>query len=246
MMKIGNFASQLLWRSMLVLATVTPASAQEGLGELFKSFPGWRLECAEATYSVDKASRSVEFCLPLANASQVRCEIALHVPDIRNKPMRLTYDFMLGSKWTYRTDWIIINQIHSRPDAGEAWRCPLLSMEVVGRTLRMYSRSDPNKITDTSKSTCTGSTIRTQEVFQGAAIERGVWTRMSIDLRLALDAGYVTASKDGSGPLGTAKGATTYNDVAPPYIKFGIYKQLPRTGNDTLCVRYRNIRLQPS
>ncbi len=221
-----------------------PSTTAQDLSTLLRGLPGWRVEpsCPQATYTVDSASDVAEFCLQMSRMEQERCEIALYGPDIRNKRMRLSYDIALSESWPAVDDWVIVSQVHSRPDSGEAWRCPLMSTEVVGDTLRMFSRSDQRRISDTSKSPCSGGSIRSQNVFQNVPISRGAWLRVVVDMNLSLSQGYVTASINDR-VVGTVDGATTYNDAAAPFLKFGIYKRPPRATSGVACVRYRNIKL---
>jgi len=234
----------------LLSFVTSPASSQtnlvphseEKLARLLAGFSDWAIECKEGTYAVSESDGSVEFCLPLANPNQVRCEVALHVPDTRDKAVNLSYEIMTSSDWPMRSEWTIVTQIASPPDIDEAWRCPLLSLETVNHTFRMFSRWDVRERTDTSKSTCAGGSIRTNKVFEAIPFTPGVWVAIRLNIVLSLSAGNVEATIDGK-TAGRVRGPTTYNDRGRPYIKFGVYKPHPRSNGGTLCAHYRNIRL---
>jgi hypothetical protein len=229
-------------------ATVAiPAEEEASFSSRFRGLQGWTSEfdCKEKTYSTTETTDGgeVRFCVDFGNQAQKRCEVALFGPDLRETTYRLSYEMLVEPSWPKQKDWVIVGQVHGRLDPERDPRCPLMSIEVLGRTLRLVSRYDQFRFKDFSKPTCSGD-IQSNIIADNVELSDDAWTKIDLKMRLSLNDGDLAASIDGR-EVGHAKGPNTYNDVMPPFLKFGVYRDLPRPSVGLHCIRFRNFRLEP-
>lgn len=235
-------------------ATITSTARDNAISDsdlrpFFTGFDEWalRVDCPEKTYEVGQTSaEGIRLCLPFSNAKQARCEIyAINGTDIRDKNYKISYEIALDKDWKFVDDWIIISQIHSRPDPGEAWRCPLFSLEVHNNSLRLVSRHDLSRITDPGHICASGSsTMRARMVFQNVPLKRNQWHSLEFAVNLSLSPRGSIVARLNARQVGAAAGSNTFNDRSAPFIKFGVYKAHPRPAHGLYCARFRSFELK--
>jgi hypothetical protein len=204
-------------------------------------------DCPPATkYPEGGADGSARYCLAVAQRAQKRCETAYYDFIKRDTDTTIGFDFRLDTSWDFHDIWTSIFQVHSHPDEGEQWRCPISALEVLGHTLRMYNRYDMTPISVTKNGTCAepGNSIHDRPVFEGVPVQAGQWNHFELNTKLSLDekAAHFTTKLNGK-VIGSVTGPNTYNDFHQPFLKIGIYKPSPWAQAKQLCVDYRNVSI---
>ena len=202
-------------------------------------------DCAAATkYPDGGADGSTRYCLAIEQSSLKRCETAYYNFIKRDVDTTIGFDFRLDTSWDFHNIWTSIFQLHSHPDPGEQWRCPISALEVQGHTLRMFNRYDQTPISITQNGTCAdeGNSIRGRTVFEGVPVQAGQWNHFELNTKLSLDdkSAYFITKLNGK-VIGRVAGANTFNDQHQPFLKLGIYKPSPWAQAKKLCVDYRNV-----
>lgn len=180
-----------------------------------------------------------------------RCEFDILNQVDFNTPFQLSWYFKANSNYVNFSHSHILFQLHATPDLteGENWRCPLLSLESINGTLRMYSHWDEKHISTLNDGTCASSenSIESRTLFTDFDYNANTWYHVTLKFYPTYDdsnSGYVKLYINDS-LLGNAYGFTAFNDNSPPYIKFGIYKYTPWEDTSTVIkVLYKNISYQ--
>lgn len=206
------------------------------------------IECKGHSFSIEKEGNAdyLHVCVHRA-MHQKRCEITLHALKPFPAHNLISYDVRIGGDWQVRPWWFAVTQIHSFPDKGEAWRCPVASLEVKQGFFRFPNRWDSNLISRTTGYNCTepGSTIQQRMLFSSVPVRPDDWHHVSLDAQLSgTEPGEIKAAMDGN-QLADSKGLNAYNDKRGTFLKFGIY--IPNgwgKAEKSLCADYRHVRLE--
>ncbi|WP_395672242.1 heparin lyase I family protein [Phenylobacterium sp.] len=144
----------------------------------------------------------------------------------------LTYDFMIEPGQKITSDWLNIGQFHGSPDVGDYGSLgPVFATQMRGEQMRFITRTDPDRITESRPE---DNVLYTDS----AAIVRGHWYQMKIDIRFDADGqGLIKVWRDGD-LLVNYTGGVGYNDAVGPYWKMGIYRE---ASPETLAINYRNF-----
>lgn len=250
-MKFSYIFLQALCAGLFVVVTAAsanPAPSKKELGAFFNVKPDRLfIECASKDFQLTDATDGPVLSMCLSkNDKKRRCEIAVHDISRTPAPFNVNFDVMSDSLNTASTEEFSIMQLHSYPDKGESWRCPVMSLEVKDSTLRLFNRWDKEKLSKGAGYNCAGagSTITSRVLFQNMPVENDRWHHMNISGVLSYDPmGEVKASLDDR-VLADTSGATTYNDRRPPFLKFGIYKPTSwRKSQPKICMHYKNVQI---
>jgi len=198
----------------------------------------WQRECIS---NQDKLiTNTFHSSLFYSHRKTKRCEIATHDLIKMNDPFELSFIFSTDHIEKNDPEWHLIFQIHSFPDTGEEWRCPVLSLEVIEGTLRMTNRWDANKISSLVDGTCASpkNSIKSREVFLDYALEPNTKYEIKIIGKLAIDDSGMLEARINNEVLDSHEGPNTFNDKRGPYIKFGIYKPTWWEYKKTLSYQY--------
>lgn len=205
-------------------------------------------DCPPATkFEHGGADGSTRYCVFVEQRTLKRCETSYFNYVKRDQDTTVDFDFRIDpQQWDFHDVWTSIFQVHSKPDAGEIWRCPISALEVQGRTLRMFDRYDLSPVSTTANGTCAdpGNSIKDRTVFENAPFKIGEWNHFTLHMRLSLGAdGFYAPALNGT-ELGRLTGPNTYNDQHMPFLKIGIYKPSPWANAKKLCVDYRNFSIK--
>ena len=205
-------------------------------------------ECpTEAKYEGGGADGSTRYCISVEQKSLKRCETSYFEYLKRDTNTHISFDFQLPKDaWDFHDVWTSIFQIHSKPDPGEQWRCPIAMLQVQGHTLSMWDRYDLSPISTTINGTCAdaGNSIQGREVFRNEHMEPGRWYHLDLQAVLSLsETGSFTVRLDDK-VVGSFSGPNTFNDQHQPFVKIGIYKPSPWRAAKRLCVDYRNFSIK--
>ena len=136
----------------------------------------------EAKYEGGGADGSTRYCVYAEQKSLKRCETSYFEYVKRDTNSHISFDFPhpkdgLG----FPRMWTSIFQIHSKPDPGEQWRCPIAMLQVQGHTLSMWDRYDLSPISTTTNGTCadSGNSIQSRDVFSNERMEPGRWYHLN-------------------------------------------------------------------
>jgi hypothetical protein len=243
-MKIKNIT--LFFLSFFIFASAhaaEPSDINERLAAFFKVSPDRiRVECPQNSYELTGADE-LKICLNKADR-QRRCEIT--VSNLARAPAENKISFELNfSDPKPRKEWESVMQIHSFPDKGEAWRCPVTALEVKDGSFRMYDRWDSSPLSHTSGYNCTeaGSSISARPVLENVLLKAGQWQDVHLDAALSpVDGTFQMKIDKKASEL--IRGPNTYNDEKSPFLKFGIYKPTSwEEGHEMSCVKYRNVKI---
>jgi len=173
-----------------------------------------------------------------------RCEFALKGILKRDTKFKLSFDIKMNNNFTYYSNYHMLFQIHGYPDTGESWRCPILALESVNGTFRMYNRWDKNLISTTTNGTCSksGNTINSRTLFTDYPYEAKTWYNIELNGTLSYTSDSCLTVKINDVIQSDICGKNTYNDSIEPYFKFGIYKPTSwETTDEKIIAKYRNI-----
>jgi hypothetical protein len=203
-------------------------------------------ECPPATKYADQgADGSTRYCVFAEQKQLKRCETSYFNYLKRDSNFVVSFDFRLDpANWDFHNVFTSIFQIHSKPDPGEQWRCPIAMLAVQGHSLEMWDRDDQASI---SKGVCTGdngSSINTRQVFADVPVSAGEWNHFELRANLSLGPSGAFVAKLNNKTLGSLSGPDTYNDQSRPYVKIGIYKPSTWENAKRLCVDYRNVSIK--
>ncbi|WP_082610185.1 heparin lyase I family protein [Bosea sp. Root381] len=238
MLIVGVLLAMLLWPLAPRAESPLPG------GELL---PGWtvKTDCDRGTIQRNASDNSVTLCVREMTKEVRRCEVYLTGPDIRQRFLDLRFELKLNEAAANPTAAVILFQIHSRPDAGEQWRCPMAALRSLpGDAMDLGGAFDPNSISKPAANGCIGpgSSIQGYRVFRGQGAEASKWIAFHLRYRLALDgSGEAEAFKDGK-LVGRRSGPNAFNDESPPFLKLGIYGE-PSPQPGPFCSTIRNFRL---
>lgn len=201
-------------------------------------------ECAQGTFGETGAEPILWFSLSYGDRARRRCELAIHNWLKRDGAFDISFEFrVIGD--ARDEEWLSIFQIHSFPDSGESWRCPIMALEIVGSNLRMFNRWDLQKISDTSVSTCANahSSMASNTLIQDANFKLGEWQHFRIKGMMSLtNNGYISVELNKE-QVGEYQGPTTFNDQRQPYLKLGLYKPTSWSMVSDYRVEYRHVSL---
>lgn len=236
-----------------VQAEPTPGEENMRALEQFFGVPagGLSVECPQKSYQLagnEEAGRELYICLD-ANSGEDRCEIS--VTSLKKSPSsyRISYE-VKQSSGNPSSYWNSVMQIHSPPDPGEGWRCPLLSVEVLRGEYRVFSRWDTSYMSHISGDGCVGdgATIRARDVLKGVPVVYGKWQDVLFDVTFSPYQNGRLRFKIGKSESRLIEGGNSYNDEGDPYIKFGVYKPAGWSEGEArvgfpVCVSYRNVKV---
>ncbi|WP_165569599.1 heparin lyase I family protein [Corallincola luteus] len=199
------------------------------------------LECWHGDALIGQAPGQAGFTLG-ANQGK-RCEVAVHDLLERDRPFSLSFKFKTAAENSSDHYWHSYFQVHSFPDEGEQWRCPIMALEALQGELRMFNRSDKEAIAHLPNGTCAGegNSISSRTLFENLPLTPEVWHefRMSGVLSTS-DSACLTVEIDGY-VVSAECGANTFNDKSSPFLKFGIYNPTGWNGISTLSIEYKDI-----
>lgn len=201
-------------------------------------------ECPQKTYSIDAAKKQLHICLLAEHAEKRRCEFSFKKLLVPDAELSLSFEFQMHVADENDKQWISYFQIHSFPDFGEQWRCPVSALEVFEGKLRMYNRWDELGISITNDGTCASKTnsISTRTLFQQVPFERDRWQQFNWTGKITHKPhGELTVSLNNN-VVSHVVGPNTYNDKRIPFFKLGIYKPTSWDASKKYCVDYRNIQ----
>ena len=203
-------------------------------------------DCPPATkYDGGGADGSTRYCVFFEQRALKRCETSYFNYLTRDSDFTVNFDFRLDQEnWDFHNVFTSIFQIHSMPDPGEQWRCPIAMMAVQGHSLEMWDRDDQTQISKGVCSSDSGSSITTREVFSDIPVAAGEWNHFDLQAKLSLGPSGTFIAKLNNKPVGNLSGPNTYNDQSRPYIKIGIYKPSTWENAKRLCVDYRNVGIK--
>jgi hypothetical protein len=152
------------------------------------------------------------------------CEFAIQDVVKRDTPFKFSFDFKTNDNFAHYNRWHSYFQLHSRPEQGEAWRCPIMALESVNGTLRIYNRWDEDRISTTTNGTCgnTSNSIECRKLFSDYYYEPNTWYTIELSGELSYDKDACLTVKINDEVMSDVCGPNTYNDVNKPYIKLGI------------------------
>ncbi|WP_104400839.1 heparin lyase I family protein [Vibrio penaeicida] len=174
-----------------------------------------------------------------------RCEFAIQDVVKRDTPFKFSFDFKTNDNFAHYSQWHSYFQLHSVPDQGEAWRCPIMALESVNGTLRMFNRWDENQISVTKNGSCggAGNSIEYRKLFSDYYYEADSWYNVEISGELSHNKDACLTVKINDEVLSDVCGPNTFNDIQKPYIKFGIYKPTSwEVDNEEIELSVKNIR----
>ena len=200
------------------------------------------VECASSLWSYDAESKTTLFSLT-PERDRKRCEFAFKGLLNRDSPFSISFSFKVSERYDDPDNWHSYFQIHSFPDEGEEWRCPILALESIGGKLRMYNRWDTHNLSITDNGTCAdfGNTIESRVLFLPTDFELEGWNKMTIE-------GLLSTTEDGwlniylnDEQISESNGPNTFNDVLQPYFKIGIYKPTSWGDNSHIQVEFKDV-----
>ncbi|RTZ18671.1 heparin lyase I family protein [Vibrio penaeicida] len=182
-------------------------------------------ECHPALWKRSKLSSEIEFTLK-PQKGRKRCEIAVQKALKRDVPFSLSFKFKVKDNYAYSNRWHSYFQIHSFPDKGENWRCPILALETSSGKLRMFNRWDHQKVSSTVDGTCASprNSIGTRTLFSDVDYAVEQWHQFKIEGTLSTKASACLKTYLNGSKLSETCGPNTFNDAKMPFIKLGIYK----------------------
>ncbi|PZP55833.1 MAG: hypothetical protein DI586_05575 [Micavibrio aeruginosavorus] len=204
------------------------------------------LECSQDSFSLDEEDGQsvLNVCLREKDRKQ-RCEISVHRLSLAPVVNHISFEFKHIDA-TRRSRWETLMQIHSFPDKGEKWRCPVAPLEIINGTLRMMSRWDSSPMSQPVGYSCAGagSTVSTREFIKDIPLIPGKWQKVDLATKLSYkDDGTIRLKIDNK-DSGLITGPNRYNDEKLPFVKFGIYKPTGwEKGHVSTCTRYRNVKI---
>ncbi len=203
------------------------------------------IECPQNSYrfSEEEGQETLNFCLHKLDQNK-RCEVSISNLGRSPEINRISYDIKVADV-TPRKLWQSVMQIHSFPDEGEKWRCPVMSLEVVNGTFRSFNRWDASPVSRTLGYNCAeaGSSISSRPVLNDVAVKPGHWQKVELTSKLSIEEGELLLKIDGKGS-GSLEGPNIFNDKKPPFLKFGIYKPTGfEKGHVESCVKYKNVKI---
>ncbi|MDP2573397.1 heparin lyase I family protein [Vibrio penaeicida] len=182
-------------------------------------------ECHPTLWNRSKLSSEIEFTLK-PKKGRKRCEIAVQKALKRDEPFSLSFRFKVKDNYAYSDRWHSYFQIHSFPDKGEKWRCPIVALETRSGKLRMFNRWDHKRVSKTVDGTCASrsNSIKTRTLFKGVSYSSEKWHIFKIEGTLSnKDSACLKTYLDDQ-ILSETCGPNTLNDEKMPFFKLGIYK----------------------
>lgn len=232
------------------LILTCPAKADDAVNQKLAKFFGVEkerifVECPQQSFSLeDKIEPVLNICLKKLD-KQKRCEIAVH--NLKRVPAAHNISYEISVKDPQpRREWQSFMQIHSFPDKGEAWRCPVAALEAEDGTFRIYNRWDASALSLTTGHNCTepGSSISGRSILQDVSVMPGAWQKVNMDVALSTEENGHFQAKIGPKDSGLINGPNTFNDKKDPFLKFGIYKPTSwEKGHVETCVQYRKVEI---
>lgn len=201
-------------------------------------------ECHPTLWDKGSLSTSVEFKLK-PKKGRKRCEIAVQKGLKRDKPFSLSFRFMVDDTYQYSNQWHSYFQIHSFPDKGEIWRCPIMALETKNGKLRMFNRWDHKKVSSTEYGSCAsnGNSIRSRKLFEGVTYEANVWNQFRIEGVLSTSNNECLKTYLNGVLLSETCGPNTFNDARMPFFKLGIYKPTSWDKYPEISLKVKDLEL---
>ena len=200
-------------------------------------------ECHPAHWERADDSKSIEFNL---NKIKKRCEIAVHNLLRRDKAFSLSFKFFVDDNYKHSSQWHSYFQIHSFPDEGESWRCPIFALETKNGKLRMYNRWDTAKISTTIKGTCAGegNSIRSRTIFDNVTYKVDEWNSFLIQGVLSTSSQACVKTFLNGVKLKKSCGPNVFNDLRMPFFKLGIYKPTSWDSYDAIHLKVKDLKFE--
>lgn len=202
-----------------------------------------RPDCLGGTITRNDDNRSLTLCVPELSLSRRRCEVEIQGPDIRGQWLDAQFDVKLNEAAARPKQPIIIFQIHSHPDPGEQWRCPIAALRTLPDNLELGGAYDFSEISRPAANGCIGpeSTIKGYRAFLDKPAAADTFMSLRLRYRLSLGYGDVVAFRDGK-EAGEVKGPNMMNDKRKPFLKMGIYG-VPSDQPGPFCSTIKNLKL---
>ncbi|MBD1556206.1 hypothetical protein HC752_04590 [Vibrio sp. S9_S30] len=182
-------------------------------------------ECSPDLWKKSLSNREFEFTLK-PKKGRKRCEIAVQKALKREQPFSLSFQFKVEDDYAYSNSWHSYFQIHSFPDKGENWRCPIMALETSAGKLRMFNRWDLQRISSTVDGTCASpnNSIRARTLFEDVSYSANKWHQFKIEGTLSTETSACLKTYLDGKKLSETCGPNTFNDAKMPFFKLGIYK----------------------
>jgi hypothetical protein len=150
-------------------------------------------------------------------------------------PYRISFSMEIEPGALNTAGWLLLSQVQSTFDKGEAGHSPPLAFGLKGEHLQIESRSSPAKIS-------TPAEINYMPLYSDpGALNRGHWYRFDINLKLdPFGEGTVVILRDGVqivdyvGPIG-------FNDDVGAYFKEGIYRE---SASETTIAQFKDLSIR--
>jgi hypothetical protein len=149
------------------------------------------------------------------------------------KKYQLAFKFMLEPGQANSASWLLITQMQSTFDAGEAGHSPPFALELYGEKLRVVTRVSSAAISTEA------DTVYTRH-YESPALARGQWYDVKVQIVFGpFSNGRLKVWIDNAQKVDFA-GALGFNDVAGAYVKQGIYRSAAK---ETMAVSIRDLDL---
>lgn len=150
------------------------------------------------------------------------------------KTYQAAFKFMIEPGATNSASWLLLSQIASQFDPGEAAHSPPFAMELAGDKLRIVTR-------DSSAALSTAADVRyVRQYDDSQPMNRGRWYDIKVQFAFGpFGNGMLKVWRDDKLLVNFA-GAFGFNDVVGPYFKQGVYRN---AAPQTFAVQFKDLTL---
>lgn len=239
--KLSLFIATVLWPISSEAQSFVPGS---------EALLGWTIksDCTRGTIQRNTGENSITLCVAEISKEVRRCEVFFEGPDVRRRVLDVRFDVKLNEAAANPSAPIILFQIHSRPDPGEQWRCPMAALRSLpGEAMDLGGVYDQSEVSKPSSNGCTGpgSSIQGYRVFRQEHADMSKWSIIHLRYKLALDSTGEVEGIVNDKTLGRMRGPNSLNDRARPFIKMGLYGE-PSSQIGPFCSTIKNLSLKLS
>ncbi|WP_189338305.1 heparin lyase I family protein [Sphingobium sp. SCG-1] len=148
------------------------------------------------------------------------------------KTYQATFKFMIEPGATNAAPWLLLSQIASQLDPGEAAHSPPFAMELAGDKLRIVTR-------DSSAALSTAADVRyVRQYDDSQPMTRGRWYDIKMQFAFGPSGnGMLKVWRDDK-LLVNFTGAFGFNDVVGPYFKQGVYRS---AAPQTIAIQFKDL-----
>lgn len=152
---------------------------------------------------------------------------------LTGKTYQFGFKMMIEPGETNKASWLLITQLNSELDPGEAPHSPPFAIEMNGDKLRIVTR-------DSSVALSTPSNIRYVRQYDDAKpMTRGQWYELKVQVVMGPSGnGKLKVWRDGIVLVDFA-GALGFNDIVGPYFKQGIYRS---STVQTIAMQFKDLQ----